>query len=681
MKTYLFFIVTIVSCCFSFFTPGNVGAQVLTINDGVTLTIKSGSTLDVNCKTILVKTGGTLDLQSGGVLQDKGTLTKEAGGTFINSGTINPCTPNNIPVVTSGQSFSVPENSANSTVVGTVAATDDDADTTFSNWTITGGNVDNIFSINSNSGQITVTNNSNLNYENKTSYTLSVTVSDGIDTSNAENVIINVSNVNEAPVLGGIGNRTVDELVQLTFTATETDPDVADSHTFTLIDAPDGASIDPNSGVFTWTPTEAQGAETYHLDVVVTDNGSPNKSDSENISVTVNEVNVAPTLVNPGTQVNGELDVINFSINTTDTDLPVNTLTWSATGLPLNLSINTGNGIITGTINAGAASGSPYSVNVVVQDNGSPPKNNNISFDWTVSNTNHAPVLGTVGNKTVDELAQLSFTATETDIDGADSHTFSLTGEPAGASIDPNSGVFVWTPIEAQGPETFNFDVVVSDNGTPNMKDFETISVTVNEVNVAPVLVSPGNQTVEELSLLTFTASVTDIDLPDNTLTYSLTGKPTGAFFNTETGAFSWTPTDIEEGIYNVTLGVDDGTVEVTQSFTITVTNYNYPPAFTGTPAINGTAKIGFTLDLNDTGTFDKEGDTVTLNYQWAATGVDIAGAESASFTVGEAQKGKTVTCIITADDGKGGVTTYTTAGVRVYRFPWFLFLIQHTMD
>ncbi len=35
------------------------------------------------------------------------------------------------------------------------------------------------------------------------------------------------------------------------------------------------ASINPTTGVFTWMPTEAQGAGTFTFDVVVTDNGTP----------------------------------------------------------------------------------------------------------------------------------------------------------------------------------------------------------------------------------------------------------------------------------------------------------------------------------------------------------------------------------------------------------------------
>ena len=102
--------------------------------------------------------------------------------------------------------------------------------------------------------------------------------------------------------------------------------------------------------------------------------------------------------------------------------------------------------------------------------------------------------------------------------------------------------------------------VRVTDNGSPALNDFETISITVTEVNVAPVLAAIGNKSVNEGSLLTFTATATDADLPANGLTYSLdAGAPTGATINATTGVFTWTPTESQGGAsYNVTVRVTD---------------------------------------------------------------------------------------------------------------------------
>src|SRR5690606_11985077 len=111
-------------------------------------------------------------------------------------------------------------------------------------------------------------------------------------------------------------------------------------------------------------------------------------------------------------------------------------------------------------------------------------------------------------------------TATATDSDlPANTLTYSLVNAPVGATINASTGVFTWTPTEAQGPGIYTFDVMVSD-GT--LTDQEDITVTVNEINTAPVLATIGNKTVDEETLLTFTATATDVDVPANTLIYSL---------------------------------------------------------------------------------------------------------------------------------------------------------------
>ena len=98
--------------------------------------------------------------------------------------------------------------------------------------------------------------------------------------------------------------------------------------------------------------------------------------------------------------------------------------------------------------------------------------------------------------------------------------------------------------FEAQGPGFYTFDVVVTDDGSPNLSDSETITVTVNEVNVAPVLEAVGDQTVDEQTLLSFTATATDADVPANGLLFSLSGEPVGASIDPNSGVFTWTPTE-----------------------------------------------------------------------------------------------------------------------------------------
>ena len=78
------------------------------------------------------------------------------------------------------------------------------------------------------------------------------------------------------------------------------------------------------------------------------------------------------------------------------------------------------------------------------------------------------------------------------------------------------------------------------------MSDFRTLVVTVHEVNLPPVLADLADRVIDEETLLSFTASATDPDLPAHTLTFSLTGAPAGASIDPATGVFTWTPTEAQ---------------------------------------------------------------------------------------------------------------------------------------
>jgi hypothetical protein len=194
-----------------------------------------------------------------------------------------------------------------------------------------------------------------------------------------------------------------------------------------------------------------------------------------------------------------------------------------------------------------------------------------------------APVLDPIADQTAEEGVELTFTATATDPD-AEAVVFSL-GDPAlpGAAIDPTTGVFTWTPGEADGGETYTVNVVVSDTSEPILTDEQLVSITVEEVNVAPQLDAVGDQTVTVGQLLSFTATATDSDLPAQTLAFSLADGaagaiPTGASI-TAGGAFTWTPSAGQVGDHTFDVVViDDGTPALSDFETITVTVSAVPP-------------------------------------------------------------------------------------------------------
>jgi len=371
----------------------------------------------------------------------------------------------------------------------------------------------------------------------------------------SEALPVRVNEVNLDPVLDPIGNKQVNELKPLTFTAHATDADLPiQALSYSLVGAPTGAAIDTNTGVFSWTPIEDQGPSEYSFDVCVTDSYSG--QDCETIKVVVNEVNVAPVIEPIEDQTILEEVEWSYPVNATDGDVPAQTLTYSLEDgeegdVPDGAEIDSATGELTWTPSEAQGPGE-YKFDVVVNDGVDVTY---LTINVAVEEVNVAPVLDPIGPQSVNELETLEFTATATDHDiPAQELGFSLSDTaPEGAEIT-SDGAFSWTPDEEQGPGTYTFDVcvteVVEEVGllSEPLQDCETITVTVNEVNVAPVLAPIGNQEVGEETLLTFTATATDADFPLHILTFSLADGehgdiPDGAEI-TAAGIFTWTPNE-----------------------------------------------------------------------------------------------------------------------------------------
>ena len=102
-------------------------------------------------------------------------------------------------------------------------------------------------------------------------------------TANFESV-----SVNQPPTLSPIPDREILAGRTLSITNSTIDPDLpAQTLNYTLITAPAGASIDANSGVFTWRPAMADSSSISPVQVVVSDNGIPSMSSTQWFNVTV----------------------------------------------------------------------------------------------------------------------------------------------------------------------------------------------------------------------------------------------------------------------------------------------------------------------------------------------------------------------------------------------------------
>jgi hypothetical protein len=100
---------------------------------------------------------------------------------------------------------------------------------------------------------------------------------------------------NTPPTLAPIANQTVNVGQTVAFTASATDTDQPpQTLTFSLLSAPTNATLDTNSGAFSWRPLVNQADTTNAISLEVTDNGNPNLSATQSFTVTVNPL-VLPT--------------------------------------------------------------------------------------------------------------------------------------------------------------------------------------------------------------------------------------------------------------------------------------------------------------------------------------------------------------------------------------------------
>ncbi|WP_409862721.1 cadherin domain-containing protein, partial [Microcystis sp.] len=232
---------------------------------------------------------------------------------------------NDAPIVDAIATTNLSEFSPANTLVTTVNATDDNKTgqaVTFSLLTVPTDNNNNpLFTINSATGEITLTaaGSSIIDYETgPTVYTLGVKASDGYKDSPETTFTVSVSDVNENPTNLNLSNNTVAEnspLNTLIGNFTTTDPDTGNTFTYSLVTGTGSTdnslfTIDGNQ-LKTNTTLDYETKNNYSIRVKTTDQGG--LSYEKQLTISVSDVNENPTN-------------LNLSNNTVAENSPLNTL-------------------------------------------------------------------------------------------------------------------------------------------------------------------------------------------------------------------------------------------------------------------------------------------------------------------------------------------------------------------
>ena len=665
-------------------TGGNTDGDFTIASATGMLSVASGASLDFESKP-----NYTLQLT---VQDDDGTNTSAAAEVSISVADVN----DNAPVITAGQSFAgVSEDSADGTELGAVAATDADAGTTFQSWNITGGNTDNDFAIDPASGVLSVASGASLDFETKPSYTLQLTVQDddGTNTSAAAEVTISIADVNEAPTITSADAISVDENeAGVIYTIAIEDEDASDSHTYALAGGTDQALFSLSGAELSFIAAPdyetlpTSGDNVYEVQLRVTDSGSPSLSADLSLSITVENVNEAPTITNTNTAVSTAEDTVNnpsaFEYAITATDPEGEALSYALGGADATDFDVDSDGVITFKSGRSGTGYDPnfehpvddggdnvYQLDLYAQD-ASGNTSSYVAITISVTDELEAPTFASASDESlVSENTSAVFYLAEASDDDGDSVSYSLaSGEDNGlftisstliesvtyGELSFSSAPDYEIPTDFDNDGIYNVTITASDG---SLSSTLALAVTVQDVNDAPVFSSTSDSTSapEDSTATFYTATATDQDA-DASLTYSLAGGADDAFFNLDpaSGELRFLEAQDREAAandantdytYEVQITASDGTysTETALSLSVTLENVNEAPTVTNT-----VTAISVVEDTNSS----------PVSFQYTITASDpendslvysISGTDAAAFDVDPG------TGLITFKDGVSG--------------------------
>jgi uncharacterized protein (TIGR03437 family) len=310
------------------------------------------------------------------------------------------------------------------------------------------------------------------------SYTLTLMATDNFGLSTMRKISVTVRDLNRPPTLTSPGNQTVSENSPLSFTLSASDADAVQTLSYSMTNAPAGATLNPATGAFSYTPgfdvaSQANPSATFNVTFTATDNGSPARSANQTISLTVNNLNRTPTATPQGVTLNEDSSL---NITLAASDLDGDALTWTIVNRPLR-------GALSGT-----APNVTYTPNLNFNGNDSLSfrvsdglaSSNEAIVTINVTAVNDPPALTVPGAQIVGEGQSLRFNVSATDVEN-NQLTLNATGVPAGATFDAGAGTFSWTPGFTQAG-TYTVSFRATDNGTPSGSDNKTVTIRVDDV-------------------------------------------------------------------------------------------------------------------------------------------------------------------------------------------------------
>lgn len=310
------------------------------------------------------------------------------------------------------------------------------------------------------------------------------------------------------------------------------------------------------------------------------------------LSCAGNAANLAPSFEQIPAKTVAEGKTLSFSVSASDPE--GETVTIFAKRLKTWMSFS--NNVFTAS--PGTSHSGVHNVTFTAKD--SYGKTTNLTVPITVTNANQPPEFDALRSRTVAEGGTLTFTVNARD---RDKDVVTYSAAPLKSWMKFTGSTFTATPGHNDSG-TYLVTITASD-GAASTQAVQTI--TVNDVDQAPVFGSLGSFNVAEGGSLTETVTASDPD--GGAVTITATGLLNG-WMSFDGKKFTATPDYTKVGSYPITFIASDGAKQTKYSVTLTVSDTNRAPVLNPI----GAWKVGegHSLSVPITAS-DEDGDNLTL--------------------------------------------------------------------
>ena len=605
-----------------------VEALDLNASDTLTYSLEDTSgkfSIDSGTGQIKVAADGSLDYETATwhdfevIAKDDGGLSDRIDATVLVRNVDEPLE------VTGDTSPIFNENSNINNAVARYTARDPEGTPVAFTWSLEGTDGSD-FSIDS-SGNVKFT--SQPDYETQDEYSITVVATDTADSFNSGELAVTVAitDVNEAPEIIGSGSETYQEnqthpVATFGFIDRE-----GDAVVWTLAGTDRGDfTINTNGQLqFASTPDFESPADSgrnneYNLTIVATDNGTPPQVARLDLTVTVEDVNEAPSTPSGSASITVAENSTGNLARYTSSDPERRTIQWSITGTDaaafrIDSSGNLAFDRAPDYENARDSGGNnEYNLTIVATDNGTPPQVARLDLTVTVEDVNEAPSTPsgsasiTVAENSTGNLARYTSSDPE-----RRTIQWSITGTDAAAFRIDSSGNLAFDRApdyenarDSGGNNAYDIAITASDDG--NLADGTSsslgrlsasfdVTVTVTPVDEPPLIAGTSTfdnrQENNDSTIETYTAADPEGNTP---ISWSLGGTDRGDF--TLTGGelkFASTPDyerPADSGANNhyeiILYATDSNSKRAELHIDIIVKNIDEPPTIAGPETVDG---------------------------------------------------------------------------------------------